>query len=498
MTTLSRVFGLLRDIVIARIFGAGLESDAFFVAFKIPNYLRRLFAEGAFSQAFVPVLTEYKNKRRESDVQDLLDHVSGRLGLVLFGVTVIGVIAAPLLIMIFAAGFSGDANKIELSVYMLRITFPYILFISLTAFAGGILNAYGRFAVPAFTPVLLNISLIVCAIWLAPMLEVGLQITALAWGVLIAGNAQLFFQVPFLLRLKRLPRPRLKKDHEGVSHIIKLMIPTLFAVSVSQINLIVDMFMASFLVSGSISWLYYSDRLMEFPLGVFGVALATVILPKLSERHAQKATEKFTRLLDWALRWVFIISIPATFGLMLLADPILTTLFQYGEFSPYFVSRSRESLLAYAIGLPGFILIKVLASAYFSRQDTKMPVKIAVLAMFSNIILNLILIGPLAHAGLALATSISAFINAGLLYYFLRKGKVFLPENGWSIFILRIIFAVGVMSILLYFLTPSKMFWLQWDVWTRVLRLTLYIILGTGSYFSALWLIGLRKHDMNL
>ena len=496
MTTISRLFGLVRDIVIAHFFAAGMGSDAFFVAFKIPNYLRRLFAEGGFSQAFVPVLTEYKNLQDEKGVQDLLDHVSGKLALVLFCVTVIGVIAAPLLIMVFAAGFAGDEGKIALSTYMLRITFAYIMFISLTAFAGGILNAHGRFAVPAFTPVLLNISLISCAIWLAPLLDE--PVTALAWGVFFAGIVQLLFQIPFLLGLKRLPRPRLKKDHPGVSKILKLMIPTLFATSISQINLIVDMMMASFLVTGSISWLYYSDRLMEFPLGVFGVALATVILPNLSEKHAQGNTRYFTQMMDWALKWVFLISIPAAIGLMLLAGPILTTIFQHGEFTPFHVEMSAKSLLAYAIGLPGFIFIKVLASGYFSRQDTKTPVKIAVVAMFSNIILNLILIGPLAHAGLALATSLAAFINAGLLFYFLRKGQFYIPEIGWLVFTLRIVFASSIMSALIVFMVPTVSLWIEWDLFTRVIQLGLWIGAGGMSYFAALWLTGLRLADMTL
>ena len=321
---------------------------------------------------------------------------------------------------------------------------------------------------------------------------------ALAWGVFIAGIVQLLFQIPFLLGLKRLPRPRLKKDHPGVSKILKLMIPTLFAISISQINLIVDMMMASFLVTGSISWLYYSDRLMEFPLGVFGVALATVILPNLSEKHAQGNTRHFTQMMDWALKWVFLISIPAAIGLMLLAGPILTTIFQHGEFTPFHVEMSAKSLLAYAIGLPGFIFIKVLASGYFSRQDTKTPVKIAVVAMFSNIILNFILIGPLAHAGLALATSLAAFINAGLLFYFLRKGQFYIPEIGWLVFTLRVVFASSIMSALIFLMVPTVSLWIEWDLFTRVIQLGLWIGAGGMSYFAALWLTGLRLTDMTL
>jgi len=497
MTMISRVFGLIRDIVIAIIFGANFNTDAFFVAFKIPNYLRRLFAEGAFSQAFVPVLSEYKSQRSQEDVQELINNVCGTLGMVLFIISVIGVIAAPILIIIFSPGFFIKyPDQYDLTVGMLRITFPYILFISLTAFAGGILNTYGRFAIPAFTPVFLNISLILTAIWLSPIMAE--PITALAWGVFIAGVVQLLFQMPFLLKLKFFPKPKFNPKHEGVKRILQLMLPALFAVSVVQINLVVDMLMASFLQAGSISWLYYSDRLMEFPLGVFGVALATVILPNLSSQHATGASEKFSHMLDWALRWSLLVGIPAGLGLILLAGPLLTTIFQYGEFTPRFVQMASYSLISYAIGLLGFILIKVLASGYFSRQDTKTPVKIGVVAMVTNIILNLILIGPLAHAGLALATSLAAFVNAGLLFFFLRKKKVYEFEKGWGRFLFQIIMASVAMGLLLYFYVPNVQQWLSWGVYERVLQLSVCILLGVVSYFSVLWICGLRLRHMTL
>jgi len=496
MTLLSRIFGLLRDIVIARYFGAGLGADAFFVAFKIPNYLRRLFAEGGFSQAFVPVLTEYKNLQAENEVQQLIDHVTGTLALVLFIISVVGVVAAPLLIMIFAPGFLDEGEKYGLAVSMLRVTFPYILFISLTALAGGILNTYGRFAVPAFTPVLLNVSLIACAIWLAPHLDQ--PVMALAWGVFIAGVAQLLFQLPFLQRIERFPRLAFRSRHDGVKRVITLMIPALFAVSVSQINLIVDLLIASFLQTGSISWLYYSDRLMEFPLGVFGVALATVILPSLSEQHAQGSGAGFSRLLDWALRWTLLVSVPATVGLILLAGPMLATLFHYGEFSARDVAMASRSLVSYAIGLSGFILIKVLASGYFSRQDTRTPVRIGVAAMLSNIILCLLLVFPLAHAGLALATSLAAFINAGLLFYYLRRKMVYRREGGWGVFLSRLALACGIMGGMLYWQVPAIDRWLAWTVWDRALQLGLWIALGALVYCAVLWLCGMRPHHLLL
>ena len=483
MTAISRVFGLIRDIVIALLFGAGTGADAFFIAFKIPNYLRRLFAEGGFSQAFVPVLSEFRSRQGQDEVQRLVNHVAGTLGLVLFVVTAIGVIAAPVLIMVFAPGFIDEPEKFDLASGMLRITFPYLFFISLTALAGGILNTYGRFGVPAFTPVLLNISLILCALYLSPHLSQ--PITALAWGVFIAGIAQLLFQLPFLLRLKMLPVPRPNRHYEGVKRIIRLMVPTLFAVSVSQLNLMIDMFIASFLQTGSISWLYYSDRLMEFPLGVFGVALATVILPDLSKQFAEGAVEKFSRMLDWALRWTLLISIP-----------MLTTIFQYGEFSQRDVDMATRSLVTYGFGLSGFILVKIFASGYFSRQDTRTPVKVAVIAMFSNIILNLLLVVPLAHAGLALATSIAAYINAGLLFYYIHKRQAYLIQPGWQKFVLRLVIACLAMVMVLWYLVPDVENWMQWDAYFRAGQLLMWVITGMLTYTAGLWLTGLRPHHM--
>jgi len=496
MTFISRIFGLIRDVVIANIFGAGAGADAFFVAFKIPNYLRRLFAEGGFSQAFVPVLGEYKSQKSREEIQTLINHVAGTLGLTLFIISVIGVIAAPLLIMIFAPGFISNGGRYDLAVSMLMITFPYILFISLTALAGGILNTWGKFGIPAFTPVLLNLSLIICAIYLAPMLEE--PVTALAWGVLIAGVVQLLFQIPFLLRLKLLPKPIPNRHYEGVKRIINLMIPVLFAVSVTQINLMVAMWIASFLQVGSISWLYYSERLMEFPQGVFGVALATVILPDLARLYAEKSSEKFSQMLDWALRWVIIITIPATLGLIVLAGPLLTTLFQYGEFTAHDVEMTTQSLMAYALGLSGFVMIKVFASGYFSRQDTKTPVKIGIVAMVSNIILSLLLVTPLAHAGLALATSLASFVNAGLLFYFLYKRNVYQMQKGWSLFLVRVVLACTTMSVVLHYLVPPVQIWLHWDISDRAFYLGQWIIVGMIIYAAALRLTGLQYRHMTL
>ena len=489
MTFLSRILGFVRDIVIARMFGAGVGADVFFVAFKIPNFLRRLFAEGAFSQAFIPVLAEYK-ELGEKPLRQLIAQTTGTLGVILMAVTAIGIFASPLLIMAFAPGFSTDPQKYQLATELLRITFPYLLFISLTALAGAILNSFSRFAVPAFTPVFLNLSLIGGALFLSPIMDEPVK--ALAWGVFVGGIVQLLFQLPFLLGIKKLPRPRWGWKSDGVRKITRLMLPAMFGVSVSQINLLIDTLLASLLVTGSISWLYYSDRLVEFPLGVFGIALSTVILPSLSKKHANQSTVAFSHTIDWALRWVFLISTPAALGLMILAEPLLLTLFQYGAFSVSDAHNASLSLIAYGAGLLPFVLIKVLAPGYFARQDTKTPVKIGVIAMISNMLLNIILMQFLAHAGLALATSLSALLNAGLLYLGLRKKQVYTPNRGWLLFFLRLSIAnLGLLAFLLYFNADSSV-WAGWTATQRYQQLILLIAVAIIVYFVLLRLMGIR------
>ncbi len=498
MTTISRVLGLVRDIVIARAFGAGLGADAFFVAFRIPNLFRRLFAEGAFSLAFVPVLSEYKAKRGEQEARELIDAVTGALGAVLFVVTLIGVIAAPLLVMAFAPGFLGDSDKYALTVDMVRLTFPYLLFISLTALAGGILNTWGRFGVPAFTPVFLNLCMIGAALWLAPRMEE--PVMALAWGVLLAGIVQLAFQVPFLLRLRLLPRPRWRRSHEGVRRIGRLMLPAIFGSSVAQINLLIDTLIASFLVTGSVSWLYYSDRLVEFPLGVFGIALATVILPRLSQQHAQASAVAHSQTVDWALRMVVLIGTPAAAGLLVLAGPMLATLFQYGEFGAHDVDMARLSLMAYSLGLLGFIMVKVLAAAFYSRQDMRTPVRIAVVAMLANIVMNVAFVVPMVmldipgpHAGLALATALASFLNAGLLYRALRRRGLLTLAPGWTRMLLQVLFATVAMAVVLWLVAGDLPSWLDQGWRGRAVDLALCILAGAAVYFAALWAVGVRQ-----
>ena len=490
----SRVFGFVRDVVIAHAFGASAGADAFFVAFRLPNFLRRLFAEGAFAQAFVPVLSEYRTQREVVEVRDLVSHVAGALIGVLAVVTVVGVVAAPVLIAVFAPGFLSDPAKYALAVEMVRITFPYVFLISLVAFAGGILNTYGRFAVPALTPVLLNLCLIGAALWLAPVLDI--PVVALAWGVLAAGFVQLAFQFPFLAALGMVVRPRLRRAHEGVSRVISLIIPAVFGVSVSQINLLVDTMIASFLVTGSVSWLYFSDRMVEFPLGVLGIALATVILPHLSRQHATASPESFSNTLDWALRLVVLIATPAALGLGMLAAPILTTLFQYGHFSAHDVDMATRSLLAFAFGLIAFVAVKVLATGYFSRQDTRTPVRVGIVAMVSNIVLNLALVVPLAHAGLALASSLAAWLNAALLLRSLRSGGVWRPAPGWTRLLAQVGFAAVVLTLVLTWLHGADADWIAGGGVGRVAMLAGLVAAGAITWFGALAVSGVRPRDL--
>ncbi len=499
-TLVSRVLGLVRDIVFATYFGAGKGTDAFFVAFKIPNFFRRLFAEGAFSQAFVPVLAEYKTQREHAEVQSLVRAVSGTLGAILLVLTIVAMLAAPAVVSVFAPGFLLKyPDKFVLTAELLRITFPYLMLISLTALAGGILNTYGRFGVPAFTPVLLNVSLITAAIWFAPQLEEPRRVVALAWGVFAAGVVQLAFQLPFLARLRLLRWPRWGWRDSGVRRILKLMLPAVFGSSVAQINLLFDTVIASFLVTGSVTWLYYSDRLVEFPLGVFGIALATVILPTLSEQHARSSPEQFARTLDWALRWVVLIGVPATLGLVILAGPILTTLFQHGDFTSADVIMARLSLMAYGLGLLGFIMVKVLAPGFYARQDTRTPVRIGIIAMVANMVLNVAFVVPLAwfevsgaHAGLALATSLAAFVNAGLLLRGLVRDGVFRAQPGWARLLLQCLSGCSAMALVLWWLGDSMELWSARNLGERLAHLLLNVGAGVGVYFAALHLLGLR------
>jgi len=495
MTLLSRVLGYVRDLVIARVFGAGLATDAFFVAFKLPNLLRRLFAEGAFSQAFVPILAEYKNQRGAAETRLLVDHVAGALAAALFIVTLIGVVAAPLIILVTAPGFTATPGKFELTVDLLRVTFPYIFFISLTALAGGILNTYSRFAVPAVTPTLLNLSFIGFALWGAPYFDP--PVTALAWAVFAGGVAQLALQVPFLARVGLLPRFKLNLKDAALWRILRQMGPAVFGVSISQVSLVINAIFASFLVTGSVSWLYYADRLMEFPMGLLGAALGTILLPSLSKLNAERSAQAYSELLDWGLRLTFLLAAPAAAALALLAVPLVTTLFNYGAFGPEDVFATRRAVVAYSVGLIGLVMVKVLAPGFYARQDIRTPVRIALLTLGLTQLMNFAFILPLQHAGLALAIGLGACINAALLLRGLRRRAIYAPQPGWAGFLLKLAVAVYAMCAVLWLAAPSDASWLAMGAAARAANLAWIVALGAATYFAALWLLGFRLKDFS-
>lgn len=494
MTVLSRVLGLVREIIFATHFGATAGMDAFLVAFKIPNFMRRLFAEGAFSQAFVPIFSQQYSQHDQSQLKQTVQYVAGTLALILFVIAVLGILSSALWIALFAPGFAHDPAKFNLAQFMLRLTFPYIFFISLTALAGGVLNTFSRFLVPAFTPVLLNIAIIAMVWYLAPHL--AHPVVAAAWGVLLAGIIQFLFQLPFLYRIGMLVWPKWGWHQPVVRRLVKLMVPVLFGASVAQISLLLDTIFASFLPTGSVSWLYYSDRLMQFPLGIFGVALSTVVLPVLSKHHGRQDQEGYNRSLDWALKLVMLFGVPAASGLAILSGPLIAALFGYHQFNHFDVLMSQRSLIAFSFGLLFFIAVKVLVSAFYARQNMRTPVKIAAVAMLTNLIFNGLLIGPLAHVGLALATSISAIVNVTLLVWFLFRLKIYRPCQGWSRILIATVLATLVMGAALFWLSPLVTTWLQWHLLTRLWHLLALIALAVCLYLIVLALCGIRKRHL--
>jgi len=494
MTMLSRILGLVRDMVMLNVFGADKLMDAFLVAFKIPNFLRRLFAEGAFANAFVPVLSEYKTQQGDEAVRRLVGKVAGSLSLILSVITGMAMLGAPALIFLFAPGFHGDAVKFDLAADLLVLTFPYLLMISMTAFAGAILNSYGKFGVPAFTPVMLNVTMIAAALWLAPQMEV--PVMALGWGVLAAGAIQLLLQVPSLKQLNMLPAFRVDFKDEGVSKILKLMVPAMFGVSVSQINLLLDTILASFLIEGSVSWLYTAERLTELPLGLIGIAIATVILPSLSTKHAEKSHAEFTAMLDWALRVIVLVGVPASLAMLVLAEPLIAALFHHGKFTEHDVMMSAGALKALSGGILAFMLVKVFAPGYFARQDTRTPVKIGIIAMVSNMVFNLMLVWHFKHVGLALASTLSAFLNAGLLYWGLHRRGVFRLERHWLALGVRFALANSAMVALLLWITPPVAVWFDMGGAVRVGWILGICAAGGVTYLAALTLTGFKWRDL--
>ncbi|PWI32071.1 murein biosynthesis integral membrane protein MurJ [Vibrio albus] len=501
MTFISRVLGLVRDVVVANLMGAGASADVFFFANKIPNFLRRLFAEGAFSQAFVPVLTEYESSGDKNRTRELIARVSGTLGGIVTIVTLLGVVGSGAVAALFGAGWFIDwlndgpaAPKFELASLMLKITFPYLWFITFVALSGAVLNTLGKFAVSSFTPVFLNIMIISSALFIAPNLdqpEIGLAI-----GVFLGGLVQFLFQLPFLIKEGMLVRPKWGWHDPGVVKIRTLMIPALFGVSVSQINLLFDTFIASFLQTGSISWLYYSDRLLEFPLGLFGIAIATVILPALSRKHVDAHSEGFASTMDWGVRMVILLGLPAMLGLMVLAKPMMMVLFMRGEFTPADVQQASLSLLAYASGLLNFMLIKVLAPGYYSRQDTKTPVRYGIIAMVTNMVFNAILAYFYGYIGLAMATALSAFVNMALLYRGLHIAQVYQISKQTMGFVARLVIAGGVMVAAVLWQLEAMPVWLGWSLTERAMMLALLIGFGGLVYVVTAVALGMRMRHL--
>jgi len=494
MTLLSRITGFVRDLVTAMMFGAGSEFDAFVVAFKIPNFMRRLFGEGAFSQAFVPIMSELKTRASDESVREFVARVAGSLSLILLLVVAVTEMIAPLIISVVAPGFLRDPLRYQHAVSLLRMLLPYLWLISMTAFSAGVLNTCRRFAIPALTPAMLNIAITVTALWLAP--HFAEPIYVLGVGVLVGGVLQLSLQLPLMARLGFLVWPRLGFYDANVKRVMKLMVPALFGVSVAQISLLIDNFFASFLPQGSISWLYYSDRLTYLPLGVIGVALATVVLPALSQQHAQKSAREYSATLDWALKVALLIGLPAALGLYLLAGPILSTLINYGRFTDTDVLMTRQSLQAFAFGLPAFMSVKVLASGFYSRQNIKTPVKIAAVAVLVNVGLILLLIHPLRHAGLALATSLASWFNCFMLMVLLLRTKIYTPSDEWKDFLLAISLALLAMVAVISYGHGDMQQWFAWHVLARVSHLAIIILAALIVYFSVLALLGIRFRDI--
>ncbi|HWI39437.1 MAG TPA: murein biosynthesis integral membrane protein MurJ [Burkholderiales bacterium] len=495
LTLVSRILGFARDFIIARAFGAGVATDAFFVAFRLPNLLRRLFAEGAFSQAFVPVLAAQKNTTSPEEVRGVIDRTATLLLLALVITALVGMAVAPLVVYVSAPGFASDPQKFGLTVTMLRITFPYIAFISLVALSAGILNTWNRFSVPAFTPALLNVAFIVGALVFADHFDP--PVLVLAWAVFAGGVLQLAFQVPYLYRMGLLPRWRLDLKHPAVRRILTLMGPAAFGVSISQISLLINTIFASFLVTGSVSWLYYADRLMEFPSGMLGVALGTIILPSLSKYHADAKHDEYARLLDWGLRLTVLLAVPSAVALAVLALPLITALFQYGRFSVEDAWMTRQALMAYSVGLVGIILVKILAPGFYARQNITTPVKIGIFTLVMTQAMNLAFIVPLKHAGLALAIGLGACMNAALLYRGLRKNGIYTPQPGWAVFTLKVALAVALMGAALYFAMGDASWWFN-APWQKKLPAVLGLVaLGVAVYGAALAVLGFRPRDFS-
>ena len=461
---------------------------------KIPSVFRRLFAEGAFNQAFVPVIAEYKDKE-DSEIRNLIDNTFSSLSAVLIIVTALALLFTPIFVMIFAPGFYMEPLKKDLAIDILQITFPYLFFVSLVAFSGSILNSYQKFSLPALTPLFYNLSLIVAAVWFAPQLDV--PIYAIAWGVFVAGIIQVIIQIPALIQLGLLPRIKINTQHPGVRKVLYLMIPGIIAGGVSQINMLIDTILASLLPTGSPSWLYVSDRLMQLPLGIFAIAIGTVILPRLSTLFVSEDKTSFSNTLDWSIKLVLLIGLPAVIGLVLLAEPIILILFERGEFNSGDSLQASYSLIALAFGLLAFMLIKILTPSFFARQQPKKPMYVALASMVLNAILAWMLGFNFGygHIGLALASSISAFFTVLTLLFLLRKEKVYTPSSGWLIFWARLAFASAILIAFIVSFGEAVSTLREFTAIAQLLYILKMVIISIALYFLALRLTGMKVKD---
>lgn len=498
MTMLSRILGMLREVMNAYQFGGGTAMDAFNVAFRLPNMFRRIFAEGAFSQAFVPILAEYKTQQGETETRRFIADVTGLLSLVLVVFTVLSIIAAPIYVTLLAAGYGKDADKFALTISLTRITFPYILLISLSSLVGSILNTWNRFSVPAFTPTLLNVSMIGLGLGLSPYFPQ--PIYALAVSVVVGGVAQLAFQLPFLAKIGMLAWPRLNFRDAGVVRVLKQMGPAMFGVSVAQLSLVINSQFASWLQEGSVSSLNYADRLMELPSGVLGVALGTILLPSLARLRAAGAGEEYSAMLDWGLRLCWLLALPATVALAVIAQPLVATLYERGQFNLHNALMTTQALQAYAVGLMALISIKVLAPAFYAQQDIKTPVKVGIVALVVTQLFNLVLISALkplglAHAGLALSISLGACVNAWLLLRLLKQRGIYRPQAGWTAFLLKLTLAVSLMAASCWLLQAALGAWHGIPTLHKIAKLSLLVSTGVLVYFGTLAALGFRPRD---
>jgi putative peptidoglycan lipid II flippase len=498
MTMLSRITGLLRESLFARAFGQSAYTDAFIVAFRIPNLLRRLFAEGAFSQAFVPILSEYKTQHGDEATRGLVDHVATTLVWATLLVSVVGIIGSPVLLVMIASGLQRNPGAFDASVLMTRMMFPYIACMSFVALAGGVLNTWREFRIPAFTPVLLNVAFIFASLVLVHFFEQ--PIYAMAIAVCVGGILQVAIQVPALVKIGMLPRismnPMAGLKDPGVRRMLQKMGPAVFAVSAAQISLLINTSIAASLGEGSVSALQYADRLMEFPTALLGVALGTILLPYLSKANAEGDTTEYSSLLDWGLRLTFLLALPAAVGMAAMAEPLIATLFNYGHFTARDIATSSAPLMAYAAGLVGIILVKTLAPAFYARQDIRTPVRIAVGVLFATQAMNLVFVPLLGVAGLALSIGLGACINAVFLFSGLRKRGIYAPKEGWAGFFLRLVAAVAVMGAVAWF-CQAQLDWpaMRAHPWLRAAALFGIIAACGASYFAVLFALGFRVGD---